>query len=203
MITIVNYGLGNVNSVANILNYLGIGYQVTSDPNLLYNAEKLILPGVGAFDNGMKLLKEKNLISALNEAVNIKKTPILGICLGMQLMCKHSEEGTTTGLGWIDAVVQKIKIPDNSGLKVPHMGWSTLKIEKENVLLNINDDEQRFYFVHSYHVVCNNSSDILATTHFGSKIIASFSHDNIFGVQFHPEKSHRFGFSLFKKFIKL
>jgi glutamine amidotransferase len=203
MITIINYGLGNVNSVANVLNYLGAEYQVTSEPNVLYNAEKLILPGVGAFDNGMELLKEKNLINALNQAVNIKKTPILGICLGMQLMCKYSEEGTASGLGWVDAVVKKIKIPNDSGLKVPHMGWSSLKIEKENILINPSDDEQRFYFVHSYHVVCNNSSDILASTHFGSNIVASFSHDNIFGVQFHPEKSHRFGFSLFKKFIKL
>jgi glutamine amidotransferase len=176
---------------------------IESDPTILAKAEKIILPGVGAFDHGMSLLQNNGWVEALNEAVIGKSTPILGICLGMQLMCNSSEEGNLFGLGWVDAEVKKILIPNDENLKIPHMGWNTVDIAKPNPLISTNDGETRFYFVHSYHVVCNNHQDILATTYYGMDITAAFSQNNVYGTQFHPEKSHRFGMDLMKNFIDL
>jgi len=203
MIVIVDYGLGNLNSVLNMITKVGGQASIESDPTILTKAKKIILPGVGAFDHGMSLLQSNGWIDALNEAAIGKRIPILGICLGMQLMCNSSEEGNLPGLGWIDAEVKQFKFPIDTNLKIPHMGWNTVDIVKPNPLLNKEDGEQRFYFVHSYHAVCNNQEDVLATAHHGYEITAAFSHENIYGAQFHPEKSHRFGMALINKFTKL
>ena len=203
MITIVDYGLGNLNSVLNMIIKAGGKASIESDPTVLTKAKKIILPGVGAFDHGMSLLRNNGWVDVLNEAVIERKTPILGICLGMQLMCNSSEEGSLLGLGWIDAGVKKIIIPNDENLKIPHMGWNTVDIVKHNPLINTNDGEKRFYFVHSYHVVCNNQQDIFATSYHGIQITAGFSQNNIYGTQFHPEKSHNFGMILIKNFIEI
>lgn len=203
MIIIVNYGLGNLSSVLNMITKAGGQATIVSDPNILTEADKIILPGVGAFDHGMSNLHNNGWINALNEAVLVNQVPILGICLGMQLMCKSSEEGILPGLGWIDADVKRFKLPAESVLKIPHMGWNTVDIAKPNPLISDKEGEQRFYFVHSYHAVCKNPLDVLATSYHGYEITSAFSHNNVYGVQFHPEKSHRFGMALLKKFIEL
>jgi glutamine amidotransferase len=203
MITIVDYGVGNLNSVANIINHVGGECIISSDPNIILNSSKLILPGVGSFDNGMNELSKRGIIDALNEVVLIKQNPILGICLGMQLMTLRSEEGNLDGLGWINAEVLKFKFESNSNLKIPHMGWNQLNVKNSNPLFHKNDQELRFYFVHSYYVKTNFSEDIIGTCNYGDEICVAFQKENIFGVQFHPEKSHRFGMSLIKNFISL
>lgn len=203
MLTIIDYGLGNLNSVANMIRHVGGTCRITGDPTELVDSEKLILPGVGAFDRGMGVLRESGIADALSVAVHERKIPILGICLGMQLMARQSEEGSLLGLGWLDAEVRKFCLPVQSGLKIPHMGWNTVDIVKPNPLLNSSMGQQRFYFVHSYHVVCTDSADVLATAHHGLDFCAAFQKDNIFGAQFHPEKSHRFGMALMKRFLEL
>jgi len=203
MIAIINYGLGNLNSISNMIKKIGSVANVISSPEHLDDASKIILPGVGAFDAGMTGLKNGGWIEPLNHSVFKQKTPILGICLGMQLMCNYSEEGNIPGLSWIDASVKKFVFDDtNSSLKIPHMGWNTIKIKKANSLLKI-DNEQRFYFVHSYYVECNNWNDIISVSNHGFDFTAAFGKDNIYGVQFHPEKSHRYGMAVLKNFIEL
>jgi glutamine amidotransferase len=203
MLTIVDYGLGNLNSVANMIRHVGGTCRVTGDPGELAEAEKFILPGVGAFDRGMEALRGTGIADALSVAVLERKKPILGICLGMQLMANRSQEGNLSGLGWLDADVRKFCLPALSGLKIPHMGWNTVNIVKSNPLLDSSMGEQRFYFVHSYHVVCTDSADVLATAHHGMDFCAAIQKGNIFGAQFHPEKSHRFGMALMKRFLEL
>ena len=203
MLTIVDYGLGNLNSVANMVRHVGGTCRFAGDPGELAEAEKLILPGVGAFDRGMEALRGTGIADALSVAVLERKKPILGICLGMQLMAKRSQEGNLSGLGWLDAKVSKFCLPAQSGLKVPHMGWNTVDIVKSNPLLDSGMGEQRFYFVHSYHVVCTDSADVLATAHHGMYFCAAIQKENIFGVQFHPDKSHSFGMALMKRFLEL
>lgn len=203
MITIIDYGMGNLNSVANMINRLGGQAMRTSDPVLIAEAEKIILPGVGAFDQGMQNIRDGGWIDALNDAVLRRRVPLLGICLGMQLMCKSSEEGKLPGMGWIDAEVKRFRLPAESAVKVPHMGWNAVAVVKPNPLISGDEGEQRFYFVHSYHAVCKQSEDVLAIAQHGYDFPAAFGHGNIFGVQFHPEKSHRFGMALLKKFVEL
>lgn len=203
MNTVLDYGVGNLASVFNILQRVGGKVKISKDRAELKAASKIIITGVGAFDHGMSSLRDGDWIEALNEAVLVRKVPVLGICLGMQLMCKYSEEGKLPGLGWIDGEVKRFKIPLDSNLKIPHMGWNTVAIAKTNPLIVTDEGEQRFYFVHSYHAVCNNPQDVLAIAHHGYDFTAAFSHENIFGVQFHPEKSHRFGMALMKKFVEL
>lgn len=203
MIYIVDYGVGNLNSICNIIKYVGGRSQIISTPEKLPYASKIIIPGVGAFDHGMKELTNRGWIDVLNRCVLENDTYVLGICLGMQLLCKSSEEGVLPGLGWIDAEVKHFQRSDDRALKIPHMGWNTVTINKENPLIKRDTDEQRFYFVHSYHAVCNNVDDVLATSNHGYNFTAALNHKNIFGVQFHPEKSHRFGASLLEKFISL
>jgi glutamine amidotransferase len=200
---VIDYGLGNLNSVANMIRHIGGTCRVTADPGEVAAAEKLILPGVGAFDMGMTALRDSGIADALSIAALERKKPILGICLGMQLMGAQSEEGSLPGLGWLDADVRKFGFSSESKLKIPHMGWNTVDIAKPNPLLDSTMGGQRFYFVHSYHVVCNNSTDVLATAFHGIRFCAAFQKDNIFGVQFHPEKSHRFGMALIKRFLEL
>lgn len=203
MIVVVDYGMGNLGSIRNMLRTVGAEATVTSDRAQIAGAEKLILPGVGAFDAGMRSLHELGLIAELRAAVEERHVPVLGICLGMQLMCKSSEEGRLPGLGWVDGEVRRFERPPGSNLKVPHMGWNTVQSTKQSRIFAPGEGEQRFYFVHSYHVQCHQAEDVAGTSHYGCNFVAAFSRDNILGVQFHPEKSHRFGRELIKKFVDL
>ncbi|MCH9756371.1 MAG: imidazole glycerol phosphate synthase subunit HisH [Gammaproteobacteria bacterium] len=201
-ISILNYGLGNISSITNMIQKAGGRASLCNKPSDLLNAEKIILPGVGAFDYGMQRLNDEAWIDTLNFMVMERKTPILGICLGMQLMCLSSEEGLLPGLSWINAKVKRFKSPQIDGYKVPHMGWNIAKMAQENALFQDNGLEQRFYFVHSFYVDCYEPQDIVLQTYHGNEFVSGFQKDNIFGVQFHPEKSHRFGLSLMKNFIE-
>ena len=202
MIAVINYGMGNLRSVQKAFERIGIPIIITSSVPEIMKADKLVLPGVGHFANGMKNLKEMGLQEALNEKVMVQKVPILGICLGMQLFTGSSEEGNVEGLGWIKASTRKFVFPDGS-LKIPHMGWNSVIVVKESPLLDRCLPEDLFYFVHSYYVDCRNPSDILLKTEYGITFTSSFQSGNIFGTQFHPEKSHRPGLNLLKNFVNL
>ena len=203
MIAIVDYDMGNVASVANMLKRVGVSEAVlTRDPDVLRRADKIILPGVGAFDKGMRNLADFGLLEPLNEAAMGRRVPVLGICLGMQLLTKSSEEGQLGGLGWIDAQTVRFRFPETSGLKVPHMGWNYVERNRENPLLSA-DKRSRFYFVHAYYVTCNRTEDTIGTATYGFDFSCAINHDNVFGVQFHPEKSHRFGMALLDGFVRL
>jgi glutamine amidotransferase len=203
MITIVDYGVGNLGSIVNMLKKVGAKAEASSDPDVLRKAEKLILPGVGAFDAGMKKLNETGLVPVLNELVLEKKVPVIGLCLGMQLMTGKSEEGTEAGLGWIEAETVRFKFgPENAHLKIPHMGWNTLDIQRQHPLVADLEPESRFYFVHSYHIVCADKTDVVAYTDYGYPLAAIINKENIMGAQFHPEKSHKYGMQLLKNFAE-
>jgi imidazole glycerol-phosphate synthase subunit HisH len=204
MIAIIDYGVGNSGSIVNMLKKVGLKSNITSDPDEIAAAEKIILPGVGSFDGGAKNLKARGLTGILNEQVLEKKKPFLGICLGMQLLAKSSEEGSETGLGWLDATVVKFDFNgDNRNLKIPHMGWNYVKGSRTHRMLNNLSDNPRFYFVHSYYLNCNQPDDILLTCNYGFDFTCGVQHENIVGVQFHPEKSHKFGMQLLKNFSEL
>jgi glutamine amidotransferase len=204
MIVIIDYGMGNIGSLQNMIKKAGGTSTISSNARDIENAEKLILPGVGAFDNGMINLQKLGLIDVLNKKVVVEKTPILGVCLGMQLLTKSSEEGVLSGLGWLNAKTVKFKFTgDSKKLKLPHMGWNTITIRKESLLFNGMYEDARFYFVHSYHLVCEDESDILTTTNYGYDFVSAVEKGNIFGVQFHPEKSHKYGLKLIKNFLEL
>lgn len=202
MTTIIDYNLGNPKSIKNMLGYLGIDAHISSDPNEIANAERLILPGVGHFQHGMEQLEQLGLIEVLNKAVLENKKPILGICLGMQLLTKHSEEGSKDGLGYIDAQTLKFNLEDPQ-LKIPHMGWNTVHFKKESNLRNEIRPNPRYYFVHSYFVECNKQEDVLCSTDYGKEFVSGFEYENIFGLQFHPEKSHKYGMDLLANFCKI
>jgi imidazole glycerol-phosphate synthase subunit HisH len=203
MITIINYGLGNIGSLFNMLRKVGAEVIISADHEAIAKADKLVLPGVGSFDAGMERLKEKGLIPVLQKRVLEGKIPILGICLGMQLLCKRSEEGQLPGLGWLDAETVHFKFEDdNANLKVPHMGWNQIAIKQAHPLFDELESNNRFYFVHSYHVVCANPDNNLATTSYGFDFTSAIVKENIMGVQFHPEKSHKFGMRLLKNFAE-
>ena len=202
MIVIIDYGMGNLGSIQNMLKKIGVQAEISSKRHDIESADKLILPGVGAFDAGLKNLDERGLIPVLQNQVIKNKTPILGICLGMQLMTKSSEEGDRPGLGWIDATTVRFKFgKEEQNLKIPHMGWNTVNLKKQITLFRDMFEEPRFYFVHSYHVICNNEENILATTNYGDDFVSAFQKGNIIGVQFHPEKSHKFGMKILKNFV--
>lgn len=200
MIAIIDYGLGNLGSIKNMLKKIGAEAVITSDLEVIANAPKLILPGVGAFDNGMSNLQERGLVDLLNRKVIQEKTPILGICLGMQLFTNKSEEGALPGLGWIDAETIKFGTSDRK-FPVPHMGWEYVTLKKESKLWDGMYEKNKFYFVHSYFVRCNQASDVLLTTNYAHDYDSGFEKDNILGVQFHPEKSHKYGMQLFRNFV--
>jgi glutamine amidotransferase len=201
MVTIIDYGLGNLVSIQNMLKKLAVPSIISGDKNEIEKAQKIILPGVGAFDNGMKQIREKNLLDVLNKKALVEKIPVLGICLGMQLLSNKSEEGVEPGLGWIDAEARKFSFSDYT-LKVPHMGWSYVNVKKENPLVPM-DEKHRFYFVHSFYVQCNNPLDTIATCNYGTDFTCILNHENIFGAQFHPEKSLKFGMAFLKNFAAL
>ncbi len=203
MILIPHLPLGNLASVRNMIAKCGGGSALAENPSDLSEADKIILAGVGSFDHGMASLREHGWLDALSASVLERRVPVLGICLGMQLLCLSSEEGKLPGLGWIDAQVKRFSLPENSDLKIPHMGWNTVDVVKPNPLIDADTDEQRFYFVHSYHTVCADPEDVLATAHHGYDFCAAFQRENIFGVQFHPEKSHRFGMAMMKRFVEM
>jgi len=207
MISIVDYGVGNLGSVVNMLKYLGIENKIVSTPSEIDAANKIILPGVGSWDNGVLKLRESGLLDALNKRVIVDKKPILGICLGMQLLLESSEEGDLPGLGWIAGKVIKFdftpKQQKQSKLRIPHMGWNIVKARELTALSRFDYDETRFYFVHSYHAVTDNDQHVLMTCNYGYEFPCAIHHENIWGVQFHPEKSHKFGMELMKKFAEL
>ena len=202
-VVIIDYGMGNLGSIANMLKKAGFIGVISSDPSVVEKAEKLILPGVGAFDSGMKNIAQLELIDILNFKVLEEKTPILGVCLGMQLLCKKSEEGHLPGLGWLDAQVIRFNFDKNeNNHKIPNMGWNTICIRQAHPLFSELEVDNRFYFVHSYHVVCSDNRNVLAIAHYNFDFTAAIVKDNIMGVQFHPEKSHKFGMRLYKNFME-
>lgn len=204
MITIVNYGLGNLGSIYNMLKKIGVQSQIISDPEEIASARRLILPGVGSFDRAMERIGSSGrLREILAQKALVEKVPVLGICLGMQLLTKSSEEGLLPGLGWIPARTIRFCFPPGSDLKIPHMGWNMVHRANPSPLTDNFEPEHRFYFVHSYHVrVEDEKFSILKTIH-GHPFDSAIQNDNIFGVQFHPEKSHRFGMRLLENFARL
>ncbi|MDX4048466.1 imidazole glycerol phosphate synthase subunit HisH [Aliarcobacter skirrowii] len=198
MIAILDYGIGNLKSIYNMFKKVGVESIITSDIETIKKADKYLLPGVGSFDHGINSLKNAPFFEILEKEVLENKKPILGICLGMQLLTNSSEEGKEKGLGWIDASAIKFDLDDKS-LSIPHMGWNKTNPTNTNDIFK-NLEDNRFYFVHSYHVVCNDEKNILATANYGKTFTCSIYKDNIYGVQFHPEKSHKFGMQLLKNF---
>lgn len=203
MIVVVDYGMGNIGSIVNMIKRAGGESTVSSDPEVVCHAEKLIIPGVGSFDHGMKNLNESGLADVLNRKVLEDKVPVLGICLGMQLMAKSSEEGVLPGFGWVDAVCKKFQFTgEDKNLRIPHMGWNEVNIKKHDGIFQNMYDDASFYFVHSYYVECANPEDIAATTGYGLEFTSSLQHGNIFATQFHPEKSHKYGLLVMKNFVE-
>lgn len=201
MITIINYGLGNIRAFLNVYERLKIPAKIASSPKELQEVKKLILPGVGSFDHAMNLLNNYGWREILDDLVLVQKVPVMGICLGMQIMAKSSDEGQLLGLGWIDAEVKLFK-SDNIIFKTsyPHMGWNSIEIKKDSPVLKGLSSGAFFYFLHSYYMDCNQSFDVLTTTNYGIDYASAVNRDNIYGIQFHPEKSHSNGVQLLKNF---
>jgi len=202
-ISIINYGMGNLHSVKRKIDKLKVNSVITSDPKKIIESDKIILLGVGHFKRAMKNLSKFDLIDPLNEVALIKKIPVLGICLGMQLMAKKSEEGHVEGLGWLDANVRKMQVDDTLKFKIPHTGWNEITQSKKSHLMKGIPESSEFYFVHSYYLEPNEVSNILNETEYCFKFTSAIEKDNIFGVQYHPEKSHDVGEILLKNFISL
>ena len=202
-LAIVDYRMGNLNSVKKKLDRLKTTVSITSNPRDIVKADKIILVGVGHFAKAMKNIKELDLLDALSEVAIIKKKPVLGICLGMQLMAKDSEEGKTEGLGWLDANVRKMQVDDTLKFKIPHTGWNKIIQSKKSHLMKGIPESSEFYFVHSYYLKPNETSNTLNETEYCFKFTSAIEKDNIFGVQYHPEKSHNVGEVLLKNFISL
>ena len=203
MLVIVNYGVGNLASIKNMLKKIGYDATISSDESDILKAEKLILPGVGHFDNCMQMFNASGLREKVQQKIIVEKIPALGICVGCQMLLEKSEEGTEHGLGWIKGEVKKFdaqQLPEN--LKIPHMGWADVELNKPSLLFKDMYEEPRFYFVHSYYPVPENSQDVLLYANYGYRFTAALEHENIMGVQFHPEKSHKYGMKLLENFMK-
>jgi len=201
MIAIVDYGIGNLASIRNIIQHVGGEADVTGDKEIIEAASGVVIPGVGSFDACVTALRRSGLLSVIERQAFVSQVPILGICVGMQMMAISSEEGNEPGLGWFDARVQRLT-PGGS-LKVPHMGWGAISAREDSILLGSADPNQRFYFAHSYHMVCGQESDIDALARYGDPFTAAIAKDNLFGVQFHPEKSHQHGMRLFENYLRI
>lgn len=199
MIVVVDYGMGNLGSLLNMLRKIGAPARLSSVPDEIRNASKLILPGVGAFDAGMRSLAERGLIDVLQQKVMSGRTRVLGICLGMQLLARRSDEGTLPGLGWIDACVNKFP---PSALRVPHMGWAPVHLNRAHPLFDGAESGAMYYFVHSYYVDCAAPDDVVGRSEYGETFVAAVARDNIAGVQFHPEKSLRYGRRILENFCR-
>ncbi len=199
MIKIVNYGLGNIDAFLNIYKRLGIEAQTANCSGELIEADKIVLPGVGAFDYAMERLNKSGMRGILDDMVLNKHVPVIGICVGMQMMAKRSEEGVAEGLGWFDAEVIKFK---DESLLVPEMGWNSVE-HNDNVIFNGLIGHPRFYFLHSYYLKCNNVNDVIGTSDYGITYASAVNKGNIYGIQFHPEKSHSNGVKLLENFAKL
>jgi imidazole glycerol-phosphate synthase subunit HisH len=203
MIVIVNYGLGNLGSIFNMFKKLKVECKISSDPDEIVKAQKILLPGVGAFDNAMKKIEDLNLKEILISKALIEKVPFLGICLGMQILTDSSEEGEMPGFGWIKGKTKKFIFDKNSILKVPHMGWNTITITRESPLSKNLPDEPKFYFVHSYYVCLDDENNSMFKTNHGLTFDSAIQKDNIFGAQFHPEKSHKYGMKFLENFASI
>jgi glutamine amidotransferase len=208
MITIINYGLGNLGSIFNMLKKIGVRSTISSDPDTIRKAEKIISPGVGHFDRAMERINQDGMKEALDEKALKDKIPFLGICLGMQLfgmqlLTKSSGEGRLPGLSWIPAKTIRFRFPNLSHMKIPHMGWNLVHRAAPSPLTENFEPEHRFYFVHSYHAQVEDERFSILKTEYGYSFDSAIQRDNIFGVQFHPEKSHRFGMRLLDNFARL
>jgi glutamine amidotransferase len=204
MITILNYGCGNIKAIQNVFDKIGVKSRVANSVEDLNEIDKLILPGVGSFDYAMQKLIDSGMFDRLNQLVLVEKKPVLGICVGVQLMANSSEEGLLKGLGWIDAEIKRFDEDSlQSKVNLPHMGWNDVKSVKENKLFDSLEEGAKFYFLHSYYISCNNKEQILANADYGGEFVCAVSHENIYGVQFHPEKSHHYGVKLLENFSKI
>ncbi|HPC17375.1 MAG TPA: imidazole glycerol phosphate synthase subunit HisH [Candidatus Hydrogenedentes bacterium] len=199
MIAIVNYGIGNLDSVARAFRKVGAEPVVTTDASALERADGIVLPGVGSFDQAMNTLREHGLVPVLHRRAIEGKTPVLGICLGMQMFARRSEEGETEGLGWLDA--ETVRFSDGSA-KIPHLGWNDVQRLRDSALFNGIRGDAPFYFAHSYHVVCRDENDVLARTDYAVPFVSAVERGNLFGTQFHPEKSHANGLCVVHNFVK-
>jgi len=201
VITIVDYGMGNLGSIRNMLRRVGASATITGDPSEIAAATKLLLPGVGHFDAAMQQIADRGLRDVLDRKATVERVPTLGICLGMQLLTRGSEEGRLPGLGWVDADVRRF--PADASLKVPHMGWNLVTPTRPSALTDGLTEDARFYFVHSYYVQADRRADAVLTASYGLTFDAAIEAGNIYGAQFHPEKSHRFGMQLLANFAAL
>ncbi|MFI3223365.1 MAG: imidazole glycerol phosphate synthase subunit HisH [Methylococcaceae bacterium] len=204
MIAIIDYGVGNIKAFANIYKNFNMEFKIAKTKEDLVGATKLILPGVGSFDHAMLSLQDSGMKEKLDDLVLEKKLPVIGICVGMQMLAKSSEEGKLPGLGWINGVVKKFDVSKFSqNMPLPHMGWNSIELIQSNRLTDRLENDPRFYFLHSYYFECNDSSDAIATANYGENFTCMVNHQNIFGIQCHPEKSHHNGMQLLKNFGEL
>lgn len=202
-IIIIDHGLANIHSVVNILKHLNFYPKVIQNSNDLKEGDKIILPGIGSAAAVWNNLNEKGFIEPLKELVEIQKKPILGICVGMQLMTEGSEEGNSPGFGWIKGRCIRFRSLETNPIKIPHMSWNEVFPKPDKRLFGQSTESQKFYFVHSFYVECKNKEDVSATCHYGHEFVAAIENENIFGVQFHPEKSHIYGMHLLQNFLTM